>query len=572
MAENIQLSNQRIVNSFNVTLITIGAPLLDEWADIAKAIANIFKGVKVSFDEGAFDDLLGFVEQLGSDLAAELEGIAAALPEALSGVDFSEFTEALQNLVDTGIDLLKKLFGDLDLTNADDLEKAIQKVVDILTAWVDFSSGLVSGIGPFLDKIAELAGSFTDLDSDIAKSAGEFVGWGKAINTVANFVPALTTPLKLLSASIGLLGITQIPAAVSALGIFGPAVGAAGSFLAPFVALVGTLLAVGPENSLSKWLKENSTLFDSLSGYIDDTFLSFAGYAAKGADARIESANLNVELGKLIGKFADVTEEVEKVPDELSLEMRIDTDLDDFFRDIDQVSWNLDNLDDYQIAIPVAIEEGAIEKVESDWNVIKLIGEDGSIIEIKVDSTKAVEDAKDASAKVDKELADKIILITLQGEIDKELATIKATAETLQVAFEWEAKIKIAGIEAAVEELRIGAELVETAWQSTGDVISSALGALDTDLSGSRWHDIIKIIKREQDIREDLAESTIKLVDAQVLLIEARAKSIASGKPLITITTEGLEPALDLVLRNIVEKAQFQANLEGLNSLLGGVA
>jgi hypothetical protein len=410
------------------------------------------------------------------------------------------------------------------------------------------------------------------LDSDIVKNAGEVVGWGKAINTVAGFVPALTAPLKLLSASIGLLGITQIPAAVSALGIFGPAVGAAGSFLAPFVALVGSLLAVGPENSLSKWLRENSTLFDSLSGYIDDTFLSFSGYAAKGADARIESANLNVELGKLIGKFADVTSEVEKVPDELSLEMRIDTDLDDFFRDIDQISWNLDNLDDYQIAIPVAIEDGAIEKVESDWNVIKLIGEDGSIIEIKVDSTKAVEDAKDASAKVDKELADKIILITLQGEIDKELATIKATAETLQVAFEWEAKIKIAGIEAAVEELRIGAELVETAWQSTGDVISSALGALDADLSGSRWFDIIKIIKREQAIREDLAESTIKLVDAQVLLIEARAKALASGKPLITITSDGLEPALDLVLRNIVEKAQFQANLEGLNSLLGGVA
>jgi hypothetical protein len=567
MSDNITLSNQKIVNSFTVTLITIGTPLLDEWADIAGAIANIFKGVKVSFDEGAFDGLLGFVEGLGKDLATELEGIAAALPEALQDVDFSEFTQALQDLVDTGIDLLDQLFGDLDLTNADDLKVAIQTIVDTLTNWVKFSEGLVEGIGPFIAKLADLASGFSGLEGDTVKSAGEFTGWGKAINTVAGIIPALTAPMNLLSGAVGLLGVTQIPAMVSGLGILGPAIGGVGAFLTPFVALVGALTLVGPENSLSRWLRENSELFNSMAGYIDETLLSFAGYTGKAADARIESANVNVELGKLIGKFADVTTAVEKVPDEMSLELRIDTELDDFFRDIDQITWNLENIDDYEISIPAEVD--SVEKVESDWNTIKVLTEDGTEVQIRVDSAGAVASAKDANQKIDEALPDKLMEIQLQGEIDIELEKIKTQAEIIQTSFEWTAKVEIADIQAATEELIAIAELAGAAWKSTGDVITAALGALDTDLSAGRWHDVIKIIKREQDIREDLAEQLILLQAAQTALIEARTKALAEGKGIITITTDGIEPEIEQVLYSIVSKAQVKANEEGYNALLG---
>jgi hypothetical protein len=88
-------------------------------------------------------------------------------------------------------------------------------------------------------------------------------------------------------------------------------------------------------------------------------------------------------------------------------------------------------------------------------------------------------------------------------------------------------------------------------------------------LSGSKWHDVIKIIKKEQDIREGLAEQQIKLTEAQIALINARTKALAEGTGIITITTDGLEPELEQVLYSIVQKAQVKANEEGFNALLG---
>jgi hypothetical protein len=209
------------------------------------------------------------------------------------------------------------------------------------------------------------------------------------------------------------------------------------------------------------------------------------------------------------------------------------------------------------------------EDFKKSWNELKIITEEGQEIIIEVPAEKPIADAKAVSEKVDKELEDKLILVKLQGEIDIELEKIKTQAETLQTFFEWEAKVEIAGIEASVKELTIIAELAGEAWQSTADIISTALSALDADLSGSKWHDVIKIIKKEQDIREGLAEQLIKLQEAQIALINARTKALAEGTGIITITTDGLEPELEQVLYSIVQKAQVKANEEGFNALLG---
>lgn len=574
MADNFKNNNQKIINSIQATLITIGIPLLDDWGDLAKGIAEVFKGVKVGFDAGAFDGLIDIVEEVAQGLADLFEGIGVALPKALEGVDFTGFETALRELVDTGKELLNNLFGGLDLTKPEDLRKAIQIVVDTFENWVNLTKGLVLGLQPFIEKIAELAGKFKDLDKDSVTLIGQITGFGKAVNTIANAIPALTGALKLLSTSIGLLSLTKLPALIKSFGLLaGPAgAGAIGAVVTAITGGAGLLAAfalIRPDAGIGKWLYDNSESFKNLQDKIDETATSLLGYDTKQQNARIEGGNLNVTLGKLFVAVDNFSKGLTGVPENVDTSIQL-VDVYKLQTDFDLITGKISEIDKSEVEIEAGFKAGDIEKLESDWNTIKITLEDGTVQEIRVKSDKAITDAKDASEKIDKELEDKKVLIELQGEIDIELAKIKAQADTLQTAFEWSAKVEIAGIEAAAKELEAVAGTVEAAWQSTGDVISAALGVLSgTDLSGARWHDVIKIIDREQDLREEIWETQKLLVDAQTAMIVARTAALAKGEPIITITTDGLEPELEQVLYSIVQKAQVKANEEGFAALLG---
>jgi hypothetical protein len=407
------------------------------------------------------------------------------------------------------------------------------------------------------------------MDEETLKSAGQFLGWGKAINTIADTIPLLTAPLNLLSGSIGLLSLTQIPKAISAFSAFsGSAAALAGAGGAMPLLLAGATALAGGWYIGSKIgkdipiLGEAGTAFGNLAFELvnlgDDTVESMEAQAAHTQ----ELAKAALEMVRTKEAAGELASQIEKIP-VITVETNFESIQDDF-DGINAEIGDLINIGEIEVGATLNDEE-----FQKGWSEIKVITEEGEEIIIEVPPGPPVADAKEVSEKVDKELEDKLILIKLQGDIDIELARIKAQAETVQTFFEWNAKVEIAEINAQVEELRIGAELVGTAWESTGEVITAALGALDADLSGSRWFDVIKIIDREQDIREDLAEQMIMLQEAQIRLLDQRAKALKEGKGLIQITTDGLEPELELVLFKIVQKAQVIANEEGFNALLG---
>ncbi len=567
MAQKIELSNQKIINSLKALLITAGTPLLDEFKELADGIAGVFSGIRFAFDAGAFDELTGFVEEFMSDIADDLATLATTLPDALSGLDWSGFVDALRELNAAVGGVLDSIF-DFDISDADSLRDALQSVIDAFERWVNFSTGLVEGIEPFVAKVVELGEKFLSLDGDIIKSAGEFTSWGKVINAVSGIIPNLTAPLNLLTGAISVLSITQIPAFIKGLGLIAAPVASASAALAPFVALAGTFLALDADSGLGKWLRENSELFNTFATGVDTAIQKVGGFETKQYDARIEAANVNVELGKLIGSLADLGEEIEKVPASKSIDVAINEDLDEFFVAIDQVEWNLNNLKDYEIKIPAEVD--SVEKVESDWNTIKVALEDGTVVPIKVDSAKAVTDATKANTDIEKELTDKQVEIKLQGEIDIELEKIKTSAETLQAAFEWEAKVEIANIEADVARIEAMSTVLSDAWKSTGEVLSSAFGVLaDVSPGSPAFYAIKTALEEELKIRKAIAESTIALNAAEIEHIKARTDSLNRGDALITITTSGLEPALEQVLYSIVQKAQVKASAEGFSALLG---
>ena len=64
-----------------------------------------------------------------------------------------------------------------------------------------------------------------------------------------------------------------------------------------------------------------------------------------------------------------------------------------------------------------------------------------------------------------------------------------------------------------------------------------------------------------------------ELNQAQIEYLNARTKRLEGGEgeveSLISITADGLEPELEMIMYSIIEKIQIRANEEGLEFLLG---
>jgi hypothetical protein len=160
--------------------------------------------------------------------------------------------------------------------------------------------------------------------------------------------------------------------------------------------------------------------------------------------------------------------------------------------------------------------------------------------------------------------------IKLQGEIDVQIATIEARAETLQSAFEWTAKVDIAKIEAGAKHIEALAETSARMFEDTGKVLGDIIGAITMqDLDASSWLELSRLMAAESARRDALIASQVKLNDAEAALITKKTSLMEAGQGLITITADGVYPELELVLHKIIELAQVQANAEGMEYLLG---
>jgi hypothetical protein len=258
------------------------------------------------------------------------------------------------------------------------------------------------------------------------------------------------------------------------------------------------------------------------------------------------------------------------VPEEVATS--IELDLEKAFGDIDFYSETLDELAGTVVEIPVrlALTE-FFEDVDKAEAKLDPFADKELTKRINLDLTEFFGDVDEAEKKMDEALpSERLVEIKLQGDIDIELQQIKSTAETLQTAFEWNAKIEIADIEAEAKIIEALSDTISAAWESTGEVISSALSVLgDVSVGTSQFNLIKRVLEAELKLRQDLLKSQQELISAQVDLTKARTASLKSGKGIITIQADGIEPELELVLQKIIKLAQIQANEEGFGMLLG---
>jgi TP901 family phage tail tape measure protein len=548
MADNMSLVNQNLINNLTATVIQFGERFLDEYGGIAEGVSDIFKGISVGMDQGAFDPVFEFIEQAGRDLEKYLKDVARIMPEALDNVDFSGLLSSVRGLGGELRDLFDAFFGSIDLTTPEGLAKAIQKIVDSGESLTRVVSGILSGLEPFVAGLGKAVDATNDLDGSTKDIIGNVLGFATGLNKVVS-------ALNVLGPAISVLAVTQIPGAIVQTGLLltkmqGLSTLAAGAAAYGIGYFAGQLI----DKYIPGVSQGTQAIFE-----MADKVLNFTGTQGKSnemlkeADERLAAATIKFKeyqesvrasakaasefsLSDLKNELKEAGVLIEEVTEEKIF--KIDTDLKDFFTDIDKVK--LETL--------TWFNEAGEQK----------------FLTVAVDL-----DDDEAKKKIDDITTEKTLDIKLQGEIEKELEHIKATAETVQTAIEWKAKLDIANVEAGVKKIEAAFNAANVIFESTGSLIDSLFTSLIGATSGPVAFMIKDQILEESRMREEAHEKSMEMMDLQIKMEEEKLSRMEKGQALYTIEAANLQPHLEAIWVEVIKAIQIRANEEGFEALVG---
>lgn len=202
----------------------------------------------------------------------------------------------------------------------------------------------------------------------------------------------------------------------------------------------------------------------------------------------------------------------------------------------------------------------ATEKVSNFDKAVQKIEEGKTTkLEVKTDPKNLEDEGKKIDGVIPK---DKKIGVSLDTE------KVKKDSELIKTMVEWKAKIDIADIEAQTKRLEAMFGSVNTGIESTGTLLASLFGQLN---NASAWNaDIIgDAIEREQTLRQTQFDLQKQLIEQQIKMNELRIQRMNEGDFSIKIDSTGLEPALEMVMWEIIKKVQIRAVESSAEFLLG---
>lgn len=561
MVDNIENVNTRLVNSMKLALIESGKPLLDDWANIADGLGKVFQGVQFGLKEGAFSEIYTAIESFASQFADYLREVAAAIPEAMQAINFEGLLASVKELGGAVGDVFKTLFGDLDLTKPEDMAKALQKIVDGITAMNNVTKGIVEGLKPFVTALGEFANDALNADGKTAELTGKILGFGQGVNTAISAVNSLAPAMEIFSGSLILNAISNLGGLASIVGAL--------PFVAAGAAATGLAYAV---NQLNPPIDLANAKFDEFGNLMGD-------FNSMYAEPVVASVS---EIGQSLKDIPGVTE------------LMFETDMDSA---INQIQGLNDNLLEFEAGVsvlidadpePAQIKIGDLSNKMADYDgrkysadfeisdlsyqetknrITEITNVDGSKMYINVGvDEKSVKASEDKLKEIPTE---KMLEIKLQGDIDKELAFIKADAETMQKAVEWSAKLEIANIESQTERVKAMFSSVSDTIGSVSSEISGLFGKIpksEYDFGAREWQSAVNQAMKIQDEAFKLEK---QLVNEQIKLMKTKEDFLKSGKGLIKIDSTGLEPALEMIMWQILQKVQLKANEDSASFLLG---
>jgi len=516
--------------------------------------------------------------QAREKIAEVFTDIAASFGPAMENVDFS----GLENAVGEVWTKIQNIFveNDLDLTTVDGMENAIQLVVDGLEGLADVTSGMVDIFGPIFSTMVDLAEGFNDLSPEIKTFAGQVLGVGTALGVLGGVLVAGGSLVSGLGTLVGIFSsggalATGVGFVLSLL--TGP-VGLAVALGALGLAVAGVSFAniASEGDDARKAIEEQSKKVKELTDRIKElpTDVSTVEIWAKIESGDLESAKVMIDDLVQEQHLVDIKTKAEK------------EDLDRYLDDLAKLP------EEKKVAILAAINAGDFDTVEKLLDDIP----DEKQIEIKAEP-KGIEQAKEELSWFDEEGKEHIIFVNaetsgidkakkeieeipheklleikLQGDIDTQIAQITAQAETVQTAMEWTAKVDIAQAEAAAQEIMAAFDAASQTVESTSTAASSMFDSLASNMSdlstGDKWK-MQDVLDDQMDMQQQALDMQKELTTAQVEYMNARTEALEGGESLITIDSSGLEPALEMIMWQVIEKVQLKATESAADFLLG---
>ncbi len=577
--ESAEIAVKQFKTSFDNLARTVGDQFKAASVEAIQGGTSIEQAIRDMIDAGTFDPIFDALRNFATDIGAFLEKIADDLPEAFVDIDFDELLEAFGAINDA----VGGMFDGFDLSTSEGLRGAIKFVVDSLESLLNVSAGVAESLGIISGAITSMMRGFNELPPDLQELIGNVLGLGTALTTLAGIVAVGSTLMSGLSSFAGLIGAGgAISAGVSGLVtlLSGP-VGLAIALGAASVALVD-FIAEANKSSIEDQMDKNIAAIEKTS---EAAVAMYQQIMDLPADVNTLEITTLVDKGEL--------EEAQRLIDEITKEERTSKvkaeveqkEFEDYWDKLATLpeekktevlalinAGKFDELEEYF----KAIEQEKKVPITPDLNAEKTRKalDEIAAFEKEVKATVGVETTgvKEAKAEIDTLPESRKMEIQLQGDIKTEIARIKAEADALDAEFRYKATVDVAEIEAAADITKQAFESVNQTMQITADSTVGILEALLENIEKLNETDkskVFEMIEEQIRMQQEALEMEAKLVDAQIKYMETKSDAIKSGEGLIQITSDGLEPALEKIMWEILKKVQLRVNEESAEFLLG---
>jgi phage-related minor tail protein len=493
--------------------------LVKNFSGVGKSVSSLVNTLKVEISElDIWDDLFKSAQE-------NIEKIRDIIPEVLEQIDFSELLDSFSDLGDS----ISNLFGNVDITDADDLKDILQDVVNTMESLQDLTTGIIDGLAPFFALIGDGIQNFNDLDEGTKQLIGTIGGLSIGFTAV---YAAITPIIAALSGTAGL-----VVAAVAAGGA------------------LGTLL-----NKLDSIRESAQYVIEALDG-----IFKFTDSKTKEELAEIDK---NFQTAREQAKQTRV--EVEKLQQQ---EVELNVEYDDITNAAKEAGVFVDEItkakDETKTPIKAVVDantEPAVAKIE---NFVGYVNGEPVYMDIDADTSKAEKEIKDLSEKGE------LKKFEIEADIDKtkieeETKRLEIEAEKLSESFKYKADVDITQAEAAAKIMQSSFESVANTIATSGENLTGLLDSLASAPDLSTKFEIQEQIRKQERIQEEQLELQRELTEAQIANLEAMTKLAESGD--ITIKVEGiseLEPALEMMWDVMFKYTQAKLNAVGFAGLLG---
>lgn len=602
--ETAEKTAERTATAFDNMAGTIGGKFLTEMTGVNDAIGEIFRALDGEVADGALD---GFFDEF-SGLLSEVERlaleIAEALPEALENADYSGFADGL-----------KAIFGDLENVEitAEDVTAVIESLADGFRSLSEFSAGTIEVFAGFAGAVGPLIKGFTELDDETQQWLGVIGGLSLVVSPVVGVIGGLTTVIGGLAGSNGVLSVAirQLGGMANVLGRFAGPAGAAVLAYQSISTVTEKIKELNdqPLNLSEQWKKDAQEIedegfslgfivgkdveyalaaFESLKeqfGWGDDAAADFEMLSQAAIDAANAVADSTGTLGdegsqeleQLSQTAINMAKLVSQARDEFSTGLsRVDAPILDQFSELpdslSRVANILDQGGDEVTASAEAVGK-ALNQISEAFNAGEI---DASEYENLKTALLGLRDGSEEAAKSQKALASEVltgeeaILKARDAVLHQELALEELASNERIKGMEFAVDFKIAQLESDTKRVEAILSATSETIASTADAAASIFGTLgDGDLSLGDSFIARDAIDQQLDIQQQAADQQAKLIDAQVKSLNAKTRALQQGDGLIKIESDGLEPALEMIMWEVLEKIQMRANAEGAEFLLG---